>query len=258
MSKERKMKWSKETALAEALKYSTMQEFKKGGGGAYNFLIYRKLLNVCCSHMKRPNEIWTKKTARVEALKYDNINDFRKYSKGAYSFIKYRGYMDELCPHLDLTNIMWTKEMIHVAALKYHTRGEFQAKDRKAYFAAAHRNILDEVCSHMQPVKCGFKKDRPAILYYLSIENGTAYKIGVTNLTVEQRYYSSDLSKITVIKIIPYRNGEDALRVEQEILEEFDYARYTGDPLLQNGNTEVFNYDILGWDTKEIAQVHRV
>ena len=102
----------------------------------------------------------------------------------------------------------------------------------------------------MQPAKCGFKKNKPAILYYLSIEHGTAYKIGVTNHTVEQRYYSSDLSKITVIKIIHYKNGEDALKVEQEILEEFDYARYTGDPLLQNGNTEVFYYDILGWDTK--------
>ncbi len=96
----------------------------------------------------------------------------------------------------------------------------------------------------------GFKHHKPAILYYLSVDSGTAYKIGITNRTVEQRFSNPELARIEVINTIHYRNGADAYKAEQSILRDFAYAKYTGDPLLVTGNTELFNHDILQLDTQ--------
>jgi len=41
----------------------------------------------------------------------------------------------------------------------------------------------------------GFQDHKPGILYYLSINDGEAYKIGITNKSVEERFYSYDLKK---------------------------------------------------------------
>jgi len=91
----------------------------------------------------------------------------------------------------------------------------------------------------------GFKSNLPAILYYLEVDGGTAYKIGITNNTIEQRFSSSDLSKIKVLNVVEYAHGGDAYKAEQKILKEFAYAKYTGDDLLTSGNTELFNQDVL-------------
>jgi len=96
----------------------------------------------------------------------------------------------------------------------------------------------------------GFKPTLPAILYYLSINKGQAYKIGITNKTVEFRFGLEELSSIEIIKIWKYDIGYDAYNKEQEILREFKDARYNGDPLLKSGNTELFNSDILLLDKR--------
>ena len=47
--------------------------------------------------------------------------------------------------------------------------------------------------------------------------------------------------------------GVKADQLEQQILKDYSYAKYNGEPLLKyNGNTELFKYDILGWDTWKI------
>ncbi len=94
----------------------------------------------------------------------------------------------------------------------------------------------------------GFNINKRAILYYLSILGGTAYKVGITNRTVEERFTSNELSKIKIINLIQYQYGRDAYLTEQHILKEFSYAKWTGDNLLDSGNNELFNYDILGLD----------
>ncbi len=121
-----------------------------------------------------------------------------------------------------------------------------------------HNNLFSQMArSHLQGnmgcEKCsnrarGFNVNKPAILYYLSIYNGQAYKIGITNSTVEQRYTSNDLAKITIINTIQYHNGLDALRSEQKIIKENQEYKYIGKNLLKSGNTELFNKDILGLD----------
>jgi len=98
--------------------------------------------------------------------------------------------------------------------------------------------------------KYGFDDNKPAILYYLSINSGQAYKIGITNKTVEQRFSSKDLSKIKVINTIEYSIGIDARKAERTILREFKFAKWSDADLLENGNSELFKYDVLGLDSE--------
>jgi hypothetical protein len=76
---------------------------------------------------------------------------------------------------------------------------------------------------HLQGSACpgcnwsGFNKSKPAILYYLRIEtyNQLAYKVGITNRTVEDRYRIADYEKITTVKEFHYDTGQDAYDREQ-------------------------------------------
>lgn len=93
----------------------------------------------------------------------------------------------------------------------------------------------------------GFNKNKPAIVYYLKIayNNTIAYKIGITNRTVQERFNTTDLEKIQVIKTWDYLLGAEAYKHEQQILKQYKDYKYTGAPLLSSGNTEMFTIDIL-------------
>ena len=91
----------------------------------------------------------------------------------------------------------------------------------------------------------GFKLDAPATLYYLSINNGEAYKIGVTNRSIQKRYSRTDLLKITVLKEWYFDIGQDAYSLEQSILIQYKEFKYIGKKLLDSGNTELFFTDVL-------------
>lgn len=101
----------------------------------------------------------------------------------------------------------------------------------------------------------GFNKQLPAILYYLSINNGQAYKIGITNKTVQIRFSLTDLYNIEIIKVWHYKLGEEAYAEEQRILTKYSSNKYVGDPLLQSGNTELFDCDILNLHKKDLHGV---
>jgi len=92
--------------------------------------------------------------------------------------------------------------------------------------------------------KYGFNPSKPAVLYYLSINNGQAYKIGITNNTVKRRF-DNESADIRIIKQWKYLLGKHAYEKEQELLKKYSEFRYSGDPLLENGNTELFNEDVL-------------
>ena len=96
--------------------------------------------------------------------------------------------------------------------------------------------------------------DEPAIVYYLRINrpsDGPLYKIGITNLSIEERYQlPDDRAKITKIFTAEFATGEEARDTEQAILKMFRRHRYKGPKVLREGNTEIFNCDILRLDTK--------
>ena len=92
----------------------------------------------------------------------------------------------------------------------------------------------------------GFNPSKEAILYFLKVQvNDTvAYKIGITNLSVSERYSLTERSCITILAEYKYAIGAHAYDKEQEILKEFSEFRYLGPKLLNSGNTELFIKDI--------------
>lgn len=97
--------------------------------------------------------------------------------------------------------------------------------------------------------KTGFSANKPGILYYLKIGEGSVYKIGITNKSVEERF-PSEMSKIKIIKTWLYADGLEAYEMEQRVLNEFKDSSYTGPELLKSGNTELFEWDVLGLDNQ--------
>lgn len=95
----------------------------------------------------------------------------------------------------------------------------------------------------------GFKEYLPARLYYLRVDYGPfkAYKIGITNKEVEERWVK-DLDRVTIIKIWDYPRGKDARKEERRILNDFKVYKWTGIDLLKSGNTELFDRDVLELD----------
>lgn len=95
----------------------------------------------------------------------------------------------------------------------------------------------------------GFASNKAGTLYYLKINGGEAYKIGITNRTVELRFTFEELKLIEVLKTWDYQNGKECYMQEQQILKQYKKHKYTGPPLLLSGNTELFTTDILGLDS---------
>ena len=97
----------------------------------------------------------------------------------------------------------------------------------------------------------GFDPSKPAICYYLRVSSpvyGELYKIGITNNSVEKRFSNDDLWKITILKTYAFKTGSDARDMEYKIKKQYAGDRYTGEPVLVSGNTELFTRDILELD----------
>ena len=94
----------------------------------------------------------------------------------------------------------------------------------------------------------GFNSMLPGIMYYLKIDNGRAYKIGISNKNIGEIFTKKELEKIEVLKIWDYPRGKDALERKAIIIRDFAYAKWKGEDLLVYGNSEIFDSDILGLD----------
>ena len=168
------------------------------------------------------------------------------------------------CPHCNKHNKKLTNEDFIKSCIKVHgnlydysdtllvnlrSKVKVYCNRCNSYFTQRAKNHKDgNGCP-----KCslnGFKYDSSAILYYISINSGTAYKIGVTNNTVKTRFvHDSSSVDINVIATWEYSLGSEAYSAEQVLLNEYKEYKYFGEPLLVNGNTELFSKDVLGLDT---------
>ncbi len=124
------------------------------------------------------------------------------------------------------------------------THGDFLQKPIHHYFQGSG-------CPSCNTAYGGFKPYKPGTLYYLSINNGQAYKIGITNKTVAARFSIHEMQSIRVLATWDFNIGRDAHMKEQEILKKYKSFQYTGDDLIKIGNTELFTKDVLQLD-KEI------
>lgn len=198
-----------------------------------------------------------------------------------YSAVEYTGVHDKITLTCALCNKTFTQEAInHLRSKgcnncynisKTTTYSDFIIKatdvhgDKYSYGYTPllpHRSKVDILCKkcntiftqhvhiHLRGSGCpscapyGFDITKPAILYYISINNGEAYKIGVTNNTIAKRF-SNDIKLVTLLKVWEFPVGGDAYAKEQEILKTYSNFMYKGVPLLKNGNTEMFTHDVL-------------
>ena len=129
------------------------------------------------------------------------------------------------------------------------------ARDLATIICPIHGPFQQLVGSHRKGCGCpscsvgGFNGVKPAILYYLRVDRYgiVAYKIGITNRTVQERF-GTEFQYITILKTWDYEVGEEARIVETAIKRENKEFKYTGISLLESGNTELFTHDIGGFD----------
>lgn len=153
-----------------------------------------------------------------------------------------------------------TKEFIKKAKLQHGTYYDYSLVEYKnnstkiRIICPEHGEFVQRPQHHLLGNKCpacaehGFNLNKPAILYYLSINNGQAYKIGITNRTVNERFSRSELESIKILKTWEYAIGKEAYLAEQFYLKEYFHCKYKGQNLLKSGNTELFTIDILELD----------
>ena len=137
----------------------------------------------------------------------------------------------------------------HVVYKTTHTPVLITCPIQGVFLQAPDSHLHGRGCSAC--AKSGFDMSKPGLLYYLKVtadDGTTLYKIGITNLTVAQRFLATDLAKIKVIALVEYVIGRDAYNEEQKILAQYKEYKYQGPKVLSSGNTELFIKDILEKD----------
>jgi hypothetical protein len=149
-------------------------------------------------------------------------------------------------------------EVVHDGKYGYERTTYTSAADKVVITCPDHGDFSQAAANHMAGHGCpacapgGFDPDLPTIVYYIRIErpDGTCYKIGISNLSVSERYpCSSDQARITILREWRYEVGADAAAHEKQVLQEHRRHRYSGPPVLTGvGVTGVFTCDVLGLD----------
>jgi len=252
-----KLYWTKERCTKVALLYETRKSFQASEhSGAYVSSIRNGWIDEVCQHMRVIQGQWTKEACHNEALKYSAAGAFRKGSGSAFTMSYRNGWYHEITQHFvkDYASgersgaFIWSRKKVKAEAKKYDNRSEFRRHVPGAANAADKYGILEAVCAHMIPGDRGFRKDKPAILYYIAVRG--LYKIGITNRTVKQRL-KQDYDDVRVLARKRFKIGAQAAKAERAILDFVDKQyRYTGKPVLHSGNTELFTRDILSLDTE--------
>ena len=250
--------WTDEEIRAEALLFEDRQSFKKGSTAAK--AAYRRgILDSVCEHMKEKQAKipWTEELIQEYANKYSTRKEFSDKCNVAYCAARARKIVGKVCAHMKIPKeqTAWTEEMLQEVALKFQTRRRFWVANCSAYSTAKNRGILDKICSHMSKAPCGFDINKPAVVYYIRFDKdgiSPVYKIGVTNVSAADRLMAMQVKPGVTPKILReiwFERGKEALATEKAYHEEYYEQRYLGEPLLANGNTELFYRDVLGYDT---------
>ena len=228
---ERQRVWTKEKCAAEAVKYETRTDFKRGHGAAYKAAVLWGWLDDICGHMqsghKRRAEkdtIWTAETCAAEALKYETISEFREAAGGAYLRATRLGIMEEICAHMDRNakpHGYWKKNKARCAeeALKYSNRAAFQRDSHSAYLAAFTQGWLDDICGHMERLASDF--DAVYIWRHVGAKfrRRAVYKIGVTSARLgDQRITLNTGRNDMEAELVILSEVPKALELEKKLL----------------------------------------
>lgn len=240
-------KYTDEEIIEDAKKYNTRYEWQKNSSLYYAAKnLGKDFLESCCVHMEVKNKKWTKSEILTESKKYKVKKDFEILSPIAYAAARRLGYYDEATMHMESIRKNWTDGELKIIAKKYKYKIDFIRKDRAAYSVAYSRNILDKICEHMETKKGTIDLEKKAILYYICIDD-IFYKIGITNLSVSDRFDNEKTSRIRIIKEWYYDTAKEAIAIEKQILKKYSKQK-AKQRILHRGNTEIFKEDVLQLD----------
>lgn len=239
-----RIKHTDEDIRNAAKQFETRFEFQKKSSLYYSAKEKgQAYLDDVCSHMKVLVKKRTLKSIKEDAKKYTTRKEFETKDPNGYAYCRRHNILDEVCEHMDYQHIYYTDKKILEEFKKYKSLEEAYEKNNYLCRIASKKGLLPYIKTIVEVKSGGFKKDKKGTLYYVSINNGEAYKIGITNYTAKKRFKRC-LDKITILFEKRYECGADALRAEQLVLFTFLKYKYQGKPLLTAGNTEMFNTDI--------------
>jgi hypothetical protein len=127
-------------------------------------------------------------------------------------------------------------------------RSEFVCDLGHRWKTSVHNVMVGRGCPGC--AKGGFDPSKPGILYYLRVKDDVGnsfYKIGITNLSIEERFKTkSDRERIKIVAQWRFEDGGEAAQVELDVLRKFKSSKYSGPPILTGGgNSELFQDDVL-------------
>jgi hypothetical protein len=252
--------WTKDRLLREAKKYSSRKEFRNGSAGAYAAATKRDDYDEIVSHMphRAPRTYrWTERKVLAEAMKYEVEQHFRKQSSGAFKAAVRLGIVAKATAHMKKP---WTVEAVMEQSKAYTSRTEW-FENRPLSGAAERLGIWEQAQAHMPYGHSGFDANKPARLYYLRVEmDGRAlYKIGITNRNAMERFRGrNNGATIKRLRYWKFEKGKDARDLENLVKAHCAEHLYVGEPILKDGNTELFAVDILGLDPESPEPRHPI
>lgn len=236
--------------MAVALKYSRKSDFIVLERSAYQYCNTHKLTDLICAHMEQGTR-WTKESVLAAARQCQSRSEFHSRHPGAYKHMDKHGYADEAFAHMEVLKRPMCKDMAMESAKRFETRSAFQLNDGGAYVFAQKNGFIDEACAHMEPGATGFDGAKPGVLYHLRIDApgvGPLFKVGITNRDPVRRVAGMGLFPgvtASVLSTINFQSGRDARIREKQLHKQFSCHRYTGCPVMKNGNTELFTVPVI-------------
>jgi len=149
--------------------------------------------------------------------------------------------------------------LIHYNKYNYSLVNYSKASNKVIIICPTHGDFTQIPSNHLAGKGCkrcspggGFDWSKAGILYYLSIDDGAYFKIGITNRTVLERYSKDEHPRIKILHEWHYPVGRDAAIHEKSIKALHKDNLIPRDTLvLRNGNTEIFASDVLGLHKEE-------
>ena len=165
-----------------------------------------------------------------------------------YSHLK--GHGCTKCRRLYNTDSFIKKaSVVHKDKFKYPNTLYTKWDDKIRIECPTHGEFEQEAHTHLRGHGCpycavrGFDTNKPGILYYIKF--GEVYKLGITNNSVAQRYNKTLLANAEILLELELQCGKTCHSLEQQLLKDFKDLLYVGEPLLPDGNTELFTENII-------------
>ena len=256
----REKKWTRQSCLAEAKKYTTIKEFAKNANGAYQICI-REGYSEAFEHMVKVDKTrkWTKEKCFEEALKFQYRSELLKAAPGCYeALVKYKA-LDDACAHMI---VLWEKKWDAKTALeevhKYKTLREAKNKAASAYNACVRLGLIEVL--ETTPHRSAWTKNecQAVALKYKTRSEFAKNDGGAYNAAFKKKWLEDICSHMTygamwlgVQYIHRYLLSRDIKYIaEKKFKDSFEISRYSFDFYLPTENIIIEHHGtqhLIGW-----------